>query len=123
MNKVVLTLTESSFLTDPFYIFVFENEFNIEEEPIISIFNDISTFKNRYNLFEITEDDNGSTTGGVNVDLSLISGQYNYKIYESPIDTDLTLDYVLTLTLVEVGRMVVSGCEENIEEIEDSIYS
>ena len=125
-NKVVLTLSESSNYTNPYYVFVFRNEYNIDSDPIISIFTDISSYKGRYNLFVIPEDDLYSTVGGAIDDgLSLISGQYSYSIYESegepitPVDISL-IDY---LNLVETGRMVVSGCEDNIEEIDDNIYS
>jgi len=94
-NKICLTLTESSTITDPYYLFVFQNEFNKASEPIIWVGTDISEHIERYNLFLMDE----TTSDSFNI------GQYTYTIYESE-----TLPIVETgLNAVEEGRMVVSG--------------
>ena len=104
-NKVVLTLTEKSKLNSPYYLFIFENEFDIETNPIPFTTSDISFSTNRYNLFEITESDSGEEDGGIDVPLKLIIGQYKYSIYESEIETLDIND--TTGQIIESGRMVV----------------
>ncbi len=66
LNTIVLTLTENSTLSNPYYIFKFENEFNTATEPIYFYSPDTSTSKPRYNKFELEEGE----------DLTLIIGQY-----------------------------------------------
>ena len=104
-NKVVLTLTEKSTLTSPYYLFIFENEFDLEENPIPFTTTDQSFSINRYNLFEITESDSGVVDGGIDIPLKLIIGQYKYSIYESEIETLDIND--TTGQVIESGRMVV----------------
>lgn len=104
-NKVVLTLTEKSKLNSPYYLFIFENEFDLETNPIPFTTSDISFSTNRYNLFEITESDSGEEDGGIDVPLKLIIGQYKYSIYESEIETLDIND--TTGQIIESGRMVV----------------
>lgn len=104
-NKVVLTLTEKSTLTSPYYLFIFENEFDLEENPIPFTTADQSFSTNRYNLFEITESDSGAVDGGIDIPLKLIIGQYKYSIYESEIETLDIND--TTGQVIESGRMVV----------------
>ena len=94
-NKICLTLTESSTITDPYYLFVFQNEFNKASEPILWVGTDTSLHTDRYNLFLMDE----TTSDSFNI------GQYTYTIYESE-----TLPIIETgLNAVEEGRMVVSG--------------
>ena len=100
INTFVLTLSESATITTPVWLFVFENEFNTESQPIYWVGVDTSPYTYRYNLFTLEE---GS-------DLTLIIGQYTYKVYESP--TPIIVDPNTNangLNLVEEGRMVVNG--------------
>lgn len=110
VNNFVLTLNENSHLSNPTYLFEFTNEYIINSTPIYWTQIDTSSYPNRYNLFELTENESGSTTGGTQNELSLISGQYKYNIYEA---TGSTLSVSATTgRIVESGRMVVA--EENI---------
>lgn len=119
-NNIVLTLSESSNLSNPNFLFVFLNEYNLEAQPITFSTPDISSYTNRYNQFVLIESATGSVTGGYNIPLSLISGQYRYTVYEAPI---ATLDINETTGIViEEGRMVVSGIDDDIETITNSIY-
>lgn len=119
-NNIVLTLSESSKLSNPNFLFVFLNEYNLEAQAITFSTPDISSYTNRYNQFVLIESATGSTTGGYDVPLSLISGQYRYTVYEAPI---ATLDINDTTGIViEEGRMVVSGIDDDIETINDSVY-
>lgn len=102
INTFVLTLTEDTTVSDPIYLFVFQNEYDLDSDKIYWIGTDTSTYKDRYNLFTLEE----------GVDVTFVKGQYVYKVYESEtIPEDET-----GLTLVEEGRMVVAG------EIINSIY-
>jgi len=107
INNFVLTLTENSRLTNPNYLFEFKNDFVLKSDPIYWTSQDISLYPNRYNQFQLNESTTGSTTGGTNgVSLSLIGGQYTYKVYES---TGTTLSVSATTgRIVEEGRMVVT---------------
>ena len=100
VNTFALTLSEVTTLVDPFYLFVFEDEFNTAIDPIYWIGTDTSSYPYRYNLFTLEE----------GVDLDLLKGQYTYKVYESL--TDIVIDENTNteeLNLIEEGRMVVSG--------------
>ena len=98
VNTFALTLSEVTTLVDPFYLFVFEDEFNTAIDPILWEGVDTSNYQYRYNLFTMQE----------GVDVDLLKGQYTYKVYESPteIDDNTNTD---ELNLIEEGRMVVSG--------------
>jgi hypothetical protein len=94
-NKICLTLTESSSITNPYYLFVFQNEFNKASDPILWVGTDTSLHTDRYNLFLMDE----TTSDSFNI------GQYTYTIYES----ETLPDDETGLIAVEEGRMVVSG--------------
>ena len=98
VNTFALTLSEVTTLVDPFYLFVFEDEFNTAIDPILWEGVDTSDYPYRYNLFTMEE----------GVDLDLVKGQYTYKVYESPIAVDINTN-TDNLNLIEEGRMVVSG--------------
>jgi hypothetical protein len=98
INTFALTLSEVTTLVDPFYLFVFEDEFNTAIDPILWEGVDTSNYPYRYNLFTMEE----------GVDLDLIKGQYTYRVYESPIPVDINTN-TDNLNLIEEGRMVVSG--------------
>ena len=100
INTFALTLSEVTTLVDPFYLFVFEGEFNTATEPILWAGVDTSNFPTRYNLFTLEE----------GVDLELTRGQYTYSVYES--DTEIIVDENTNtngLNLIEEGRLVVAG--------------
>ena len=98
INTFALTLSEVTTLVDPFYLFVFEDEFNTAIDPILWEGVDTSNYQYRYNLFTMEE----------GVDIDLLKGQYTYKVYESPTAIDINTN-TDELNLIEEGRMVVSG--------------
>lgn len=98
VNTFALTLSEVTTLVDPFYLFVFEDEFNTAIDPILWEGVDTSNYQYRYNLFTMQE----------GVDIDLLKGQYTYKVYESPTAVDINTN-TEDLNLIEEGRMVVSG--------------
>ena len=97
VNNIVLTLSEVSTLTNPYYLFVFQNEMNPESTPILFTTTDISAYPERFNQFELDEP----------VDVELMKGQYSYSVYESL--TPPTSIEDTTGEVIEEGRMVVSG--------------
>jgi hypothetical protein len=110
-NEVVLTLTEKVTIPNPFFIFSFQHLATLDEyQPLIYFTTlDLSNYIDRYNLFEIVEDDAGSTTGGDAIPLYLKPGQYEYKAYES---TTNSLDPNDFGSLLEEGKMVVGDMTE-----------
>lgn len=100
INTFALTLSEVTTLVNPYYLFVFEGEYNTAEEPIYWAGADTSNWPVRYNLFTLEE----------GVDVTLIKGQYKYSVFES--DTPIIVDENTNtdeLNLIEEGRMVVAG--------------
>jgi hypothetical protein len=97
VNSIVLTLTEVSTLTSPYYLFVFQNEMNPTSDPILFTAPDDSDYPERFNLFYLDEP----------VDVELMKGQYTYSVYESTIPPTSIED--TTGVVIEEGRMVVSG--------------
>ena len=93
VNTICLTLTESTTIPNPFFLFVFTPEFT-GGTPILWVGNDTSDFPIRYNLFQLIE----------GVDITFKSGQYIYEIYESINEPTSIEDCV---GKIEEGRMVV----------------
>ena len=87
-----ITLTELVTLTNPFYLFVFINKQTNEEHKVI--LSDSSTYTERYNRFNFTEP----------TDLTLIAGDYIYKVYEKSV-SNLTIP--AEIYLLETGIMRV----------------
>jgi hypothetical protein len=99
-NEFALTLTESTTITDPFFLFKFVWEYDESIAPIYWVGTDYSSYPDRYNLFYIEE----------GVDATFSQGQYRYEVYES--DQSITIDENTSetgLTKIEEGRMVVYG--------------
>jgi hypothetical protein len=123
INKFVLTLTESSQLVDPFYLFQFNADFNPAKEPIYFTTLDESLSTCRYNLFTLEENTTGSTSGGTSVALSLEAGQYRYNVYESEVET-LEISET-TGRIIETGRLTVAftgGTQQQITNFNNNIY-
>lgn len=94
-NKIVVTLTEKSQLTNPNYLFVFKSlENNKLVKFVLLNANDISSYKERFNEFEIVVNDYFSTAK---------IGEYTYTIYEQASTTNL--DPLLASNILEVGQM------------------
>lgn len=93
-NKVALTLTEKTTISNPYYLFSFTNNTTNLTKNFLAT--DTSCATSRFNLFNITE----PTT----VDLT-DEGQWDYAVYAqtSAVNTDPTL----ADELVEVGFLKV----------------
>ena len=101
LNQIVLTLTESTTISNPYFLFKFTWEIDEELDPVYWLASDTSPYTDRYNLFSLTE----------GTDATFKIGQYRYEVYETnnALATDET-----GLDLVEEGRMVVDGTAETI---------
>lgn len=123
INKFVLTLTESSKLSNPFYLFEFKADFNPTKEPIYFTTPDESLSTCRYNLFTLDENDSGSTSGGTSVALSLEAGQYIYSVYEASASTLVVS--ATTGSIIETGRLTVAftgDTQQIINNFNNNIY-
>ena len=101
-NTFALTLTESSTISNPYYLFKFIWEMDESLAPLYWVGNDSSSYPDRYNLFTLVE--------GAGEDVEFKIGQYRYEVYESSTSpADET-----GLDKIEEGRMVVNGTGNTI---------
>jgi hypothetical protein len=82
-NTIVVTLTENSTVTNPYYLFQFTNQTSNVDYFFIAT--DESNYKERYNEFTVTERDTPNTLNG-QVELG-DEGFYNYTIYQTSLST------------------------------------
>lgn len=102
-NTVILTLTEKSVLTNPYYLFCITND--QLNSPSYFIASDTSIYKDRYNQFSITEKSNPNPLNG---EVSLpIAGDYHYTVYEQTSATNI--NPAQSGGIVETGRLTVTG--------------
>ncbi len=103
-NYLVFTLSEKVTLTNPYYLFSFKHQ--VEMNPINFIAFDSSLYKDRYNKFLITE-----TTGTTTLTSGIVSlsetGFYEYAIYEQTSSSNLDLNQ--TGNLLEIGMVKVNS--------------
>jgi hypothetical protein len=101
LNEMLLTLTESATLTDPYFLFKFTWETDLSLDPVYWVGTNLSSYTYRYDLFEFTE----------GTDATLRIGQHIYEIYET---NDINSADETGLTKVEEGQAVVSGVISSI---------
>ena len=112
-NTVVVTLTENSTVTNPYYLFQFTNQTSNVDYYFIGT--DESSFKERYNEFSITERDLANTLAG-QVELGE-EGFYDYIVYQTNLSTlsglTTAADAVSNITKsVEYGKVWVVPANE-----------
>ena len=113
-NLVVLTLTEKSSLLNPYYLFSFTSTTNYNN-VINFTATDNSTYKSRYNRFNIIESGTTYTnlTGGT-INLNP-NGMWDYTIYEQVSPINLAISG--TTGIVEVGKVIVNGVDSTIPDV------
>ena len=99
-ENIALTLTELTTLTNVTYLFEFIN--STDKQSYYCISEDLSNFKNRYNLFNITEGVDDPLNG------SLILGNYGYYAYNVYEQQGTSLDPT-GLNIVESGKMKLTN--------------
>lgn len=93
----------------------------MDSKPILFYTPDISNYTCRYNQFKLIESATGSTTGGIDIPLKLVPGQYTYTVYEQDfIPVNLQIKST-TGRIVEEGRMFVSIDETYVNEVNNSV--
>jgi len=115
-NQVVLELTSVSSLLSPYYLFHLTKT-DSNNTPLVELLftgTDLSTFKSRYNRFEVIE--TGSTYVNLTAStISVLPGSYNYDIYESSTQT-LSIS-ATTGVIISTGKMFVDGVETSLPSI------
>lgn len=102
-NTVILTLSEKTTITNPYYLFVFTSDEKNTVKKLIPT--DISINKLRYNEFVIVEPTN----------VSLTAGTWKYEIYEQASSTNTN---TTGLNLVENGRVDVVGSSTDVPQFD-----
>ena len=102
VNTVILTLTEKTTITSPFYLFEFVS--NSTKQTVYFTGSDISTNKTRYNEFniELTTGVSDLLTSVLNLDPN---GFYSYSVYSQESPTNLDINNITEL--VETGKVYV----------------
>lgn len=102
-KDILVTLSESVTITNPYFLFVFTN---ISTKEILKVIvnseDDKSNYPLRINIFEI------------DVDLfeDLQTGQYSYEVYEQVSSTN---EDTAGLNMVENGRMLLNDATEKTD--------
>lgn len=106
-QNIILTLTEKQTLTNPNYLFVFENRSTNTDVKFVKLNNtDISEYKERYNEFSIVVNSYFNTS---------LNGQYTYSVYEQASTSNLN---PTGLNLLETGIMELAGTTISFTEYE-----
>ena len=91
-----VTLTESTTLTSPYYLFVFTNvSTKVQYKINVNSTTDSSLFKTRINIFSFNT---------ITLFATAQSGQYSYEVYEQESSSNLDPTY---LNMVECGKMLL----------------
>ncbi len=112
-NTVVLTLNEKKTLDNPVFLFRFTSDSTRADKAFIA--SDISTEKQRFNEFIVTEDPTEDLLNAT-VDLDP-PGLWKYEIWEQTSTTNL--DYLLATNIVEVGIVRVIGAAQVLKKYTD----
>ena len=103
-NTLILTLTEKVTIASPTFLFKFTND--LTRESILFISANLSTYKDRYDKFLITE-----TSGTINASSGVINlnptGFWKYEIFEQASSTNLLES--ATGAKIENGKLKVIG--------------
>jgi hypothetical protein len=95
-SDTIVTLTESTTLTSPYYLFVFTNvSTKVQYKINVNSTSDVSLFKDRFNEFAFNT---------VTLFASAQAGQFSYEVYEQASSTNLDPS---GLNLVECGKMLL----------------
>ena len=98
-NSVTVTTTEKGTAAD--YLFEFQHLTTMEKDYCVQ--QDTSSFQNRYNQFEITEQASPTAADG---EVELKEGELKYWIYANSSSTNID---PTGLTVLETGMCLVTG--------------
>jgi hypothetical protein len=107
-NTLVMTLTEKSTLSSPYFLFEFKSD--ITNNRVVFLASDLSNYNDRYNKFLITE-----TSGTVDLTSGTIelnpTGTWTYRVFEQTSSINLNPNLVDNKTPLEIGIVKVKGTE------------
>lgn len=112
-QRIALTLTERTTISNPNYLFEFIN--NQTKQVYTCICGEVSA-TSKYNLFDITEGVDDRTNSSLILGLA---GQYYYNIHQQSSSTNLDPD--LAQGIVERGYMVLEGVVDEIRWVSNEI--
>jgi hypothetical protein len=104
-SDTIVTLTESTTLTNPYYLFVFTNvSTKVEYKINVNSTSDTSAYKDRFNEFSFNT---------ITLFATAQAGQFSYEVYEqaSSVNTNPA-----GLNLVECGKMLLQPSTSLIQQ-------
>ena len=104
-SETIVTLNESTTITNPFYLFVFTNvSTKVEYKIVVDSASDSSEFPERANIYNFNT---------ITLFSSAQAGQYSYEVYEqqSSVNTNPS-----GLNLVECGKMLLNPSANLIQQ-------
>ena len=104
-SDTLVTLNESTTLTNPYYLFVFTNvSTKVEYKTIVNRTSDTSEYPTRINIY---------TFNTITLFATAQAGQFSYEIYEQESSTNLN---PVGLGLVECGKMLLNPSVNLIQQ-------
>jgi hypothetical protein len=120
-NNIVLELSNIITIVDPYILFEFINESNVDMPKRYFTTPNISIYKHRYDEFLLVEADSGEDNNADNVPINLQTGQYRYNIYSSSSVIDVNdVVSIIANEPISTGRMLVSGTDLTVDPVYDS---
>lgn len=108
VNPNILELTSNSQLLNSNYLFEFINDLN-SNTLVYFTAQDLTTYKCRYNRFDIIESNVSIPLSG---QVSLVSGMWTYNIYEASAST-LSISGT-TGRIISTGKVTVNGVDTQL---------
>ena len=104
-SDTIVTLTESTTLTNPYYLFVFTNvSTKVQYKINVNSTSDVSLFKDRFNEFAFNT---------VTLFATAQAGQFSYEVYEQSSSSNLDPS---GLNMVECGKMLLQPATNLIKQ-------
>ena len=95
-SDTIVTLTESTTLTNPYYLFVFTNvSTKVQYKINVNSTSDASAYKDRFNEFSFNT---------ITLFATAQAGQFSYEVYEQTSSSNLN---PTGLNMVECGKMLL----------------
>jgi hypothetical protein len=104
-SDTIVTLTESTTLTNPYYLFVFTNvSTKVQYKINVNSTSDASAYKDRFNEFSFNT---------ITLFASAQAGQFSYEVYEQSSSSNLDPS---GLNMVECGKMLLQPATNLIKQ-------
>jgi ABC-type transport system involved in Fe-S cluster assembly fused permease/ATPase subunit len=104
-SDTLVTLTESTTIDNPYYLFVFTNvSTKVVINKIVNSADDTSEFKDRINIYNFNT---------ITLFQNAQAGQYSYEVYEQSSSTNTNIN---GLNMVECGKMLLQPAVDLIQQ-------